>query len=166
MIVLLFAFTLISPFVGVLVLGRLAVHAVVTVRRRSAPEPLGAGTFLLAALLALCAAGSVYIWGVSYGVYVLDPDEVCGYAQWGEHEKTVVWESSLPLSVHCADHPGDPGGRQLIPDWVNPAFMAAAATAAACAFAAPFAALRRRKVLGGRTTPPGPEPAVSSPGGP
>ncbi|THA30190.1 hypothetical protein [Streptomyces sp. A1547] len=156
MIVLLFALTLISPFAGVLVLGRLAVHVVVTVRRRSAPELLGAGTLLLAALLALCAAGSVYIWGVSYGVYVLDPDEVCGYAQWGEHEKTVVWESSFPLSVHCADHPGDPGGRQLIPDWVNPAFVAAAVTAVACALTAPFAALLRRRVRGSRTAvPPG-----------
>ncbi|MCX4629762.1 hypothetical protein [Streptomyces sp. NBC_01443] len=154
MIALLFTLALVSPFVGVLVLGRLAVHLVVTVRRRSAPDLLGAGTFLLAALLALCAAGSVYIWGVSYGVYVLDPDEVCGYAQWGEHEKTVVWESSFPLSVHCADHPGDPGGRQLIPDWVNPAFVAAAVTAAACTFAAPFAAVARRKALGGRTAVP------------
>ncbi|MFI6004646.1 hypothetical protein ACIA98_30280 [Streptomyces sp. NPDC051366] len=154
MIILLFAFTLVSPFVGVLVLGRLAVHLVVMVRRHPAPDLLGAGTFLLAALLALCAAGSVYVWGVSYGVYVLDPDEVCGYAQWGEHEKTVVWESSFPLSVHCADHPGDPGGRQLIPGWVNPAFVAAAATAAACALAAPFAAPLRRKVLGGRTVVP------------
>ncbi|MER7463450.1 hypothetical protein [Streptomyces sp. NPDC097981] len=154
MIAFLFALAVISPFAGVLVLGRLAVHLVVTVRRRSAADLLGPFTFLLAALLALCAVGSVYIWGLSYGVYVLDPDEVCGYALYGEREKTVVWESSFPLSVHCADHPGDPGGRQLIPGWVNPAVMAAAATAAACALAAPLAPLLRRRVLKEPTTAP------------
>ncbi|MET9884940.1 hypothetical protein ABZZ20_17775 [Streptomyces sp. NPDC006430] len=154
MIALLFVSALVSPFAGVLVLGRLAVHLVVTLRRRSAPDLLGAGTFALAALLALCVAGSLYIWGLSYGVYVLDPDEVCGSAHWGEREKTVVWESSFPLSVHCADHPGDPGGRQLIPDWVNPAVVAAVAAAAACALAAPFAPRLRRRALGGRPAHP------------
>lgn len=151
MIALLFALALVSPFAGVLVLGRLTVHVAVTLRRSSAPDLLGVGTFLLAALLALCVAGSVYIWGLSYGVYVLDPDEVCGSARWGEQEKTVVWESPFPLSVHCADHPGDPGGRQLIPGWVNPAVTASAAAAAACALSAPFAPRLRRRALAGRT---------------
>ncbi|WP_327283517.1 MULTISPECIES: hypothetical protein [unclassified Streptomyces] len=151
MIVVLLLLALASPFAGVLVLGRLAVHLVATVRRRDAPDLLGTGAFLLLGVLALCVAGSAYIWGLSYGVYVLDPDEVCGYARWGEQEKTVVWESSFPLSVHCADHPGDPGGRQLIPGWVNPAVTAAAAAGAACVLAAPFAPRLRRRALAART---------------
>ncbi|MEU7551977.1 hypothetical protein AB0B01_06355 [Streptomyces sp. NPDC044571] len=156
MILLLLAFALLSPFAGMLLLGRLAVQVGRVVRRGSAGDLLGGGTFLLVALMALCAAGSAYVWGLSAGVYVLDPEEVCGYAQWGEHESVVVWESRFPLSVHCADHPGDPGGRQLIPGWVNPAVIAAAATAVAFALAAPLAPWLRRRASAGRATPAGP----------
>jgi hypothetical protein len=143
---LLLVLPLALPVAALTALGRLALHVVVTLRRRRARHLLGAGTLLLAALALALVAGTAYSWGVESGTYVLDPEEVCGIPPWGEGPRRGVhWESYVPLSAHCASYPGAPDATQVIPGWVNPATATAAGAALLLALAAPFAPRLRRR---------------------
>lgn len=125
--------------------------------RRGTPWPaLTVATCVQASLGALCLAVTAFAWGHLTGFgETWAPRPACSENAFGldeEPRRVLLTESVFPVSVVCAEHPGDPHAVELVGGWVNPAVVAGAAVTLLGLLLAPFAnrlrasGLRRRAV--------------------
>ncbi|MGX1755750.1 hypothetical protein ACWIG5_02335 [Streptomyces lydicus] len=100
-----------------------SVIAAVALALRAYQRILGGGwqlprvsTCALVAVMAGAAALGAYVWGVTSGFYLLDPEQMCAARRvQGDH---VVTRGTLPVSAQCVTSDGV--GTELVPVWVNP----------------------------------------------